>query len=93
MSVSFPLKSWISFLEADYVEHDPDHSQFLQIVICLSPQPVAKFYALSKYIQIDKLVERIYQFLVVICSVKQIPKLQFHIGIMIRLVRVSNNRI
>ena len=56
MSVSFPLKSWISFLEADYAE--PDHSQFLQIVICLSPQPVAKFYALSRYIQIDKLVER-----------------------------------
>ena len=50
MSVFFLLKFWISFLGVGYIKHDPDLSQFVQIMICLSPQPVAIVYTLSRYI-------------------------------------------
>ena len=50
MSVFFLLKFWIAFpgLGVGYIKHDPDLSQFLQIMICLSPQPVA-IYSFKVY--------------------------------------------
>jgi hypothetical protein len=62
MSVFFLLKFWISFLGVGYIKHDPDLSQFLQIMICLSPQPVAN-------LSIRCIVDIYY--------VVQIPKLKF----------------
>jgi hypothetical protein len=57
----------------------------LKITPCPSPQPVAIFYTLSRYIQNDQLVCGIYQFVVDIYSVERISKLQFCSGTTIEL--------